>query len=147
MFMTVVLIVDDNKEFADGLKQKLGERDLSLTLETAYTGEEAIARIQKKPNVDVVIIDMEMTCMDGIEAMQKIKTLRPLTEVIAVADTGTFEKGIECMKQGAFDCMEKSFDLDTLLRNILDANDQKNVHERKIVEAKAKHIGLRRGSD
>ena len=145
MLMTVVLIVDDDQAFVDSLKQVLADKDLNLTLDAAYSSEQTLARIETKPDVDVVIMGVNLPDMDGLETLRKIKQVKPLTEVIMLVEPGTFEQGIKCMKYGAFECMDKKFDIDDLVNKILNGNDKKNQQERKIVEAIAKNISLRRG--
>jgi len=92
----------------------------------------------------VVILDVKMPGMDGIEALREMKTAYPLLEVIMLTGHATVESAIEGMKLGAFDYLMKPCDMDQLLSKVQEAVAKKRRHEEKIIEAQMKEITLRR---
>jgi len=100
----VVLIVEDDRTVGESIRSLLKKRGYTLFL--ACNGKEALPFIRQK-NVDLVITDLVMPKMDGIELLQTVKELRPETEVIVISAQGTIEKAVQAMKLGAFDFIEK----------------------------------------
>ena len=140
-----VLLVDDEVAFVETLVKRLEKRDLHVV--AAHSGTEALARLGKSgpTNIDVVILDVKMPGMDGLETLARIKEEHPLLEVIMLTGHATVESAIEGMKNGAFDYLMKPCDLDVLLEKLNEATDKKREHEEKILEARASLISLRRG--
>jgi DNA-binding NtrC family response regulator len=134
---TRVLIVDDEREFTDTLSERLGIRDYEVT--TSPSGEDAIDKV-KGYNYDVVILDVAMPGMGGIEALQEIKKTKPLTEVIMLTGNATVETAIEGMKLGAYDYLMKPCETEDLSDKINRAMEKKKEHEERIREAKVKEI-------
>ena len=95
-----VLLVDDEREFVDVPAQRLETR--SFAVSTALSGKEAPERITEG-EVDVVILDVVMPGMNGIETLREIKYIKPLIEVIMLTGHATVETAIEGMKFGACD--------------------------------------------
>jgi len=93
----------------------------------------------------VIVLDVKMPGMDGIETLREIKKKFPLVEVIMLTGHATVETAIEGMKLGAFDYLMKPCDMDELLVKVAEAKSKKNKHEQKIIEARVKEIALRRG--
>ncbi|HOV88198.1 MAG TPA: response regulator [Syntrophobacteraceae bacterium] len=145
MLKTVVMLVDDEVPFVDTMTRRLGKRNLSIV--TAYSGYEALEKLREKDsNVDVVILDVKMPGMDGIETLRKIKQAHPLVEVIMLTGHATVETGIEGMKLGAFDYLMKPCDIDQLMAKVKEAKNKKTQHEDKITQARIQEITLRRGA-
>lgn len=137
-----LLLVDDEEAFVSTLAKRLIKRDYKII--TAYSGEIAIDQLDKNSDVEVVILDVKMPGMDGIETLREIKRKYPLTEVIMLTGHGTIETAIEGMKLGAFDYLLKPCDTDELLNKVNEAVIKKRNHENKIVEARLKEITSRR---
>ena len=137
-----VLLVDDERPFVETMVKRLKKRDLKLV--TAFNGNEALNRLEEDGNIEVVILDIKMPVMDGMEALSRIKSKHPLVEVIMLTGHATVETGIEGMKKGAFDYLMKPCDVDQLLDKVTEAAARKRKHEEKIVEARVKAITLRR---
>ena len=142
MLSTNVLLVDDEVPFVDTMTKRLTKRN--LTILTAYSGAEALDVLRKK-QVDVVILDVKMPGMDGIETLRELKKEFPLVEVIMLTGHATIETGIEGMKLGAFDYLMKPCDIEVLLAKVQEAKTQKATHEEKITQARIHEIALRRG--
>lgn len=143
MLSTVVMLVDDEVPFVDTMTKRLTKR--SLTILAAYNGPDALDMLKKHKNIDVVILDVKMPGMDGIETLRQIKTLYPLVEVIMLTGHATIETGIEGMKLGAYDYLMKPCDIDQLMAKVQEAKAKKSGHEEKITQARIHEIALRRG--
>jgi DNA-binding NtrC family response regulator len=142
MLSTNVLLVDDEVPFVDTMTKRLTKRN--LTILTAYSGPEALD-VLKGRQVDVVILDVKMPGMDGIETLREIKKAYPLVEVIMLTGHATIETGIEGMKLGAFDYLMKPCDIEVLFAKVREARAKKSNHEEKITQARIHEIALRRG--
>lgn len=119
---TKVLLVDDEKEFVELMSQRLETRGLKVIAVTS--GEEAVAMTQDR-NLDVAVVDFAMPGIDGIETLKQIKEKRPDIEVIMLTGHGTIQSGIEAMKHGAIDYLEKPVDLNILMEKIRLAKQQR----------------------
>ena len=142
MTIAKVLLVDDERPFVETMVKRLKKRDLKLV--TAFNGNEALNRLEEEDDIEVVILDIKMPVMDGMEALSRIKSKHPLVEVIMLTGHATVETGIEGMKKGAFDYLMKPCDVDQLVEKVTEAAARKRKHEEKIMEARVKAITLRR---
>ena len=142
MTIAKVLLVDDERPFVETMVKRLKKRDLKLV--TAFNGNEALNRLEEEDDIEVVILDIKMPVMDGMEALSRIKSKHPLVEVIMLTGHATVETGIEGMKKGAFDYLMKPCDVDQLVEKVTEAAARKRKHEEKIREARVKAITLRR---
>ncbi|GBC62292.1 two-component system response regulator [Desulfonema ishimotonii] len=142
MTIANVLLVDDEAPFVETMTKRLTKRDLSIR--NAFSGVEALEKLDGDPNIEVVILDVRMPEMDGIETLKLIKARYPLTEVIMLTGHATVETGIDGMKIGAFDYLMKPCDMEVLLEKVGEAAAQKRRHEEKIIEARMKEITGRR---
>jgi DNA-binding NtrC family response regulator len=124
-----VLLVDDEEEFLSTLLKRLRKRDLQA--HGASSGEEALALLDEHP-VDVIVLDVKMPGMDGIQALREIKKRDPLIEVIMLTGHASMEVAIEGMELGAFDYLMKPINIDDLLYKIQDAHKKKSLQEEKI---------------
>ncbi len=136
MMKPLVLLVDDEVPFVETMTKRLKKRDLLVN--SAYSGQEALDILDKHRNTDVVILDVKMPGMDGIETLEKIKKSYPLTEVVMLTGHATVESAIEGMKKGAYDYLMKPCDIEQLMQKVEEATQKKLVHEDKIKEAKVK---------
>jgi len=142
MAIANVLLVDDEVPFVETMTKRLTKRDLQVT--TAFSGAEALEKLGKEAPVEVVILDVKMPGMDGIETLREIKRRHPLVEVVMLTGHATVETAIEGMKLGAFDYLMKPCDMEILISKVGGAASRKREQERKIVEARIKEITMRR---
>jgi DNA-binding NtrC family response regulator len=140
-----VLVVDDEVQFVDTLVKRLVKRGVKVN--SAHSGQEALDALSggEATRTDVVILDVKMPGMDGLETLAAIKEEHPLVEVIMLTGHATVDSAIEGMKNGAFDFLMKPCDLDVLMTKLNEATTKKRDHEDKILEARATMISLRRG--
>lgn len=103
-----ILIVDDDKSVRYSLKRMFEERDIKVA--TAGNGEEALKRLKERLP-DLVIMDVKMPGMNGLEILRKMRKLHPRLLVIIITAYGTTETAIEAMKLGAYDYILKPFDV------------------------------------
>jgi DNA-binding NtrC family response regulator len=140
-----VLLVDDEIAFVETLVKRLAKRDLRVV--AVHSGAEALEKLEASgpTKIDVVILDVKMPGMDGLETLARIKEQHPLIEVVMLTGHATVESAIDGMKKGAFDYLMKPCEVDVLLEKINQATTKKREHEERILEAKASLISLRRG--
>jgi two-component system NtrC family response regulator len=110
--METILVVDDEKNYLLVLSAVLEEEGYEVL--TALSGPEAI-EIQKASDIDLVLTDMKMPTMDGIELLERIKGLDPDLPVILMTAHGTVDKAVEAMQKGAYSYILKPFDNDRLI--------------------------------
>ena len=140
-----VLVVDDEVQFVETLVKRLAKRGVRVS--AANSGQEALEKLAGSgpTKTDVVILDVKMPGMDGLETLARIKEEHPLIEVIMLTGHATVESAIEGMKRGAYDYLMKPCKIDALMDKVNAATDKKREHEEKILEARATLISLRRG--
>ena len=119
-----VLLVDDEEEFLEIMAERMKARDIEVT--TSSSAQEAFALLEKEM-FDAVIMDFMMPEINGIEALKKIKEKNPEMQIILLSGYATVQKGVEAMKAGAFDFIEKPADLDKLSEKIKKAHNKKAV--------------------
>ena len=124
-----LLLVDDETDFLNTLLKRMQRRNVDV--QGVGSGESALAWL-KAHKTDVVILDVRMPGMDGIETLCEIKKQFPLTEVIMLTGHASMEVAIEGMEMGAFDYLMKPMDMDELLYKAEDAYKKKQIHEGKI---------------
>ncbi len=134
---TRILIVDDEEQFVRALSERLAIRNYDVT--TSLSGEDALEKVRHY-NFDVVILDVRMSGIDGLDVLREIKKLKPLTEVIMLTGHGTVEIAIEGMKLGAFDFLIKPCDAEKLDTKIKKAQEKKVEQEERIRSAKLDEI-------
>ena len=121
-----VMLVDDEKDFLETLCKRLTKRKLDVI--SANSGQEAIEKIQEFP-VDVVVLDVRMPGMNGIETLKEIKRIKPSVEVIMLTAHADVQVAIEGMELGAFDYLMKPMEIDDLLYKLQDAYKKKWCRE------------------
>jgi DNA-binding NtrC family response regulator len=124
-----VLFVDDEIDFLETLMKRMKKRGVDL--DGVGSGEEALKFLHEQP-VDVVLLDVKMPGMDGIQTLREIKKRFPLVEVVMLTGHANVEAAIEGMELGAFDYLMKPMAIDELLFKLQDAHQRKSLHERKI---------------
>jgi two-component system nitrogen regulation response regulator NtrX len=135
--MAKILIVDDETPIRRTLRDILEFEGYEV--DEAVDGLDCVAKVQKE-KYDVVIMDIKMPKMDGIEALERLQILSPETPVIMVSGHGTIDTAVEAVKKGAFDFISKPPDLNRMLitvRNALDRSELVNTTQvlRKQVKA------------
>jgi DNA-binding NtrC family response regulator len=120
------LLVDDEKEFLVPLVKRLRRRKIEV--HTAASGEEALETLAEEP-VDVVVLDVRMPGMDGIQTLREIKIRDPGVEVIMLTGHASIEVAVEGMELGAFDYLMKPMNIDELVYKLQDAHKRKQLRE------------------
>ncbi|MFN5359975.1 MAG: sigma-54-dependent transcriptional regulator [Bacteroidota bacterium] len=136
--MAVILIIDDEKSIRNVLKDILQHEGYQV--EEAPDGEQGIKLFSSK-SFDLVLCDIKMPKLDGMDVLQQIMELNPEVPVIMISGHGTIETAVEAVKKGAFDFISKPPDLNRLLitiRNALDKNTL--VKETRILKKKVSGI-------
>ena len=124
-----VLLVDDEESFVQTLAKRLTLRRFNVY--TATRAERLYATLDENL-IDVIVLDVKMPDLDGIEATQRIKKAHPLVEIILLTGHASLEASLEGMKRGAFDYLLKPVNIDELVYKIEDAHRKKELQEEKI---------------
>ncbi len=119
-----VLVVDDETDFLELAAKRFRKRNLDVAV--AEDGMEALHYLAKN-ETDVVILDVKMPKMSGIDTLREIKKRHPQVEVILLTGHGTVESGIQGMSYGAYDYVMKPFDLDDILFRIGKACERRRM--------------------
>jgi len=117
-----VLIVDDDKDFLEVMSERLETRGIAVS--TAECAEDALELLDREV-FDVIILDLQMPGLDGIDALKQIKQKHEALQVIMLTGHATVEKGVEAIKLGATDFIEKPADIDVLNDKIKKAKKKK----------------------
>jgi DNA-binding response OmpR family regulator len=117
-----VLLVDDEIAFVNTLAQRLRQRD--LLVDTVYDGAQALSYI-KEIEPDVIVLDLKMPGLHGIEVLREIKKIKREIQVIILTGHGTDKDEEEARKLGGFDYLNKPADIDLLIRKIKEAFSEK----------------------
>ncbi|MBI5589300.1 MAG: response regulator [Deltaproteobacteria bacterium] len=132
-----VLLVDDEEDFLNIMSDRMKSRGIDVS--TATSAKEAIQLTETK-SFDVIILDLQMPEMNGLEALKALKARKPELQVILLTGHATLERGIEAMKLGAMDLMEKPVDLRILIEKIKKAQGKKMIMVEKQAEEKTKFL-------
>lgn len=116
-----LLLVDDEADFRRAIARRLTKRGMAPT--EAASGEECMQLLEAHP-MDVVVLDVKMPGMDGIEVLERIKAKYPETEVILLTGHATTPDGVSGIKSGAFDYLTKPIELEQLVSKINQAHDK-----------------------
>ena len=138
-----ILLVDDEKDFVEILSLRLEEAGEIVT--SAHSGQECLDILQTK-DIDVVILDILMPGMDGIDTLKEIKNRFPLVEVIMLTGHGSTESAVKGMKLGAFDYLLKPAHFADLTAKLDAALKRKDEQAERIRKAEVKLL-LRRSGD
>lgn len=141
--MASILIIDDEKSIRNTLKEILEYE--KFTIDEAEDGEDGIAKVKSK-KYDLVLCDIKMPKMDGLEVLAKIQEKQSDIPVVMISGHGTIETAVQAIKEGAFDFISKPLDLNRLLvtvRNALEKGEliteTKNL-KKKVYKSKLKDI-------
>lgn len=113
-----VLLVDDEQDFLEALAERMQVRGMEIS--TTTSAWEALERMDEK-SYDAIVLDLTMPEMDGLEALKAIKKKKPHLHVILLTGHADVKMGIEAMKLGASDYIEKPPDLEALIKKIKEA--------------------------
>ena len=141
MTAPLIMLVDDEVSFVETLVKRLSTRNIETI--TAFSAEEGLEKLKKNQNLDVIVLDIKMPGMDGLEMLKKIKTESFRTEVIMLTGHATIESGITGMKLGAFDFLTKPCDIEELVSKVEEATKKKRAHDNKIKDAERKKLLLK----
>lgn len=124
-----LLLVDDEEMYLEYLSRRLINRGYMVT--TCLSGEEALEKAGTH-TFDVIVLDMLLPGIDGIETLREIKRITPLAEVIMLTGHASLEAGLEGMRLGAFDYLRKPCDTADLVSTINHAYSKKSAQEQRI---------------
>lgn len=123
-----VLLVDDEEDFLRTIVKRLLKRGIAA--QGVSRGEEALTLLAEEPR-DVVVLDVKMPGMGGLEVLKHIKAQWPTTEVIMLTGHASVDAAMEGMDHGAFDYLMKPADLEDLLYKLEDAYRKKTLAEQQ----------------
>ncbi len=132
-----VLLVDDEEEFISVLSERMETRGIKV--DTAPSGKEALKKVEER-SYDAIILDLQMPEMDGIETLKNLQAINPDLQIILLTGYATLEKGIEAVKLGAMDFLEKPADIHKLMEIIKEASNRKMMLVEKRAEDEIKKI-------
>src|SRR6478672_2279569 len=136
--MSNILIIDDEKAIRKTLTEILSYEGYKI--EEASDGEEGLKKFRER-SFDVVLCDIKMPKLDGIEFLEKARETNPDIPVIMISGHGTIETAVEAVKKGAYDYIAKPPDLNRLLITIRNAMDKNNlVTETKVLKRKVSKV-------
>jgi DNA-binding NtrC family response regulator len=134
-----VLVVEDDEVLRQLLIDVLS--DLGHEVESAETGEDGL-RAMEQDVYDVILLDINLPGMDGMDVLRLVPTRQPDTQVVMMTAFGTVDTAVEAMKQGAFDYINKPFSTDELVLTIQRALEEKNLRrELALLRQRARGVG------
>ncbi|RLB95948.1 MAG: hypothetical protein DRH90_25065 [Deltaproteobacteria bacterium] len=125
-----IMLVDDEVPFVETMAKRLAKRNIKII--AAFSAEEGLEKLKMNQKIDVIVLDVKMPGMDGIEALREIKKVSPLVEVIMLTGHATIESGIDGMKLGAYDFLKKPCNIEELVNKVEAATKKKRMHDEKI---------------
>ena len=137
-----VLLVDDELDFTEALSERMASR--GVTVDTAASGHEALVKA-RGASYDAIILDVLMPDMDGIETLRQLLEDNPDLQVILLTGHATVEKGVEAIKVGGMDFLEKPAEIEKLMTRIRQAKANKMLLVEKRVEGTMKGILASKG--
>ncbi|MEF2230595.1 MAG: response regulator [Pseudodesulfovibrio sp.] len=132
-----VLLIDDEEEFLSTLSERMELRGMNVN--TASNARNAVEALDSG-DYDAIVLDLQMPDMNGIDMLKVIRKTHPDMQVILLTGQATLEAGIEAMKLGAMDFMEKPADINALTEKIKKAQAKKMVIVEKKTEDKVRDI-------
>ena len=128
-----ILIVDDEERFRLTLGKRLAERGLEVGA-TVGTGMEALQELRENA-YDVVVLDVKMPGLDGIQTLEEIKKINPHIEVLLLTGHASVDAAVDGMRLGAYDYLMKPCEIEVLLDKITGAYEIKAGREERIRQA------------
>jgi DNA-binding NtrC family response regulator len=143
--MAKILIIEDESAIRRVLKKIISEENDAYEVEEAEDGLEGIEKI-KSNDYDLVLCDIKMPKMDGVEVLEKVKKIKPEVPMVMISGHGDLDTAVNTMRLGAFDYISKPPDLNRLLNTVRNALDRKelvveNKRLKKKVSKKYEMIG------
>ena len=143
--MAKILIIEDESAIRRVLKKIISEENDAYEVEEAEDGLEGIEKI-KNEDYDLVLCDIKMPKMDGVEVLEKVKKIKPEIPMVMISGHGDLDTAVNTMRLGAFDYISKPPDLNRLLNTVRNALDRKelvveNKRLKKKVSKKYEMIG------
>jgi DNA-binding NtrC family response regulator len=136
--MGKILVIDDERPIRRTLCEILEFEKFEV--DQAENGEEGLIMAQKK-EYDVILCDIKMPKMDGIEVLEKIKELEHDSTIVMISGHGTIETAVDALKKGAFDYIPKPPDLNRLLVTVRNAINKKElINETKVLKKKLNKV-------
>jgi two-component system nitrogen regulation response regulator NtrX len=141
--VTNILVVDDERDIRESLRGILEEEGYHVLL--AESGEECVEQLKKK-NCELVLLDIWLKGIDGLETLERVRQMENAPEVIMISGHGTIETAVRATKLGAFDFLEKPLSLDKtliLIKNALESHQlrRENAEFKKQAQAKSVIVG------
>ncbi len=122
-----VLLVEDEEDYREVLRTRLTKRGFQV--DGVTTAEQALDLLQRR-DFDVVVLDVRLPRMTGVQALEKIRQLHPLSEVLILTGYADTETAIRVIELGAFDYLMKPVDLDELVGRLRDAHQSRTERQR-----------------
>ena len=132
-----VLLVDDEQDFLETLSSRLEMRGLKVSAVTS--GEQAIAEAREQ-EYDAIVVDLSMPGIDGLETLKRIKANNPNAEIIMLTGHGSVASGVEAMKLGAGDFLQKPVELTELMSKIGEAKGKRMLVLQKQSQEELRNI-------
>ena len=132
-----ILIVDDEKDFITALAKRL--RAHGWEAETATGGKEALLKVADEDFI-AIVLDLKMPGLNGIETLKRLKKVNPDLQIILLTGHGSIRDGVDAMKHGALDFLEKPADFSELIEKIDAAKAKRMLLVDKNVEEKITDI-------
>jgi DNA-binding NtrC family response regulator len=123
-----LLIIDDEQDMRNGLKRMLDRNFTDLEILTAPDAEKGLLRINEYP-VDLILLDIKMPGMSGLELLKQLSTTAPWLTVIMMTGFGSIETAVEAIKLGAYDFVTKPFDKEDICRII-----RKGIERKRLIQ-------------
>src|SRR5690349_5508384 len=138
-----ILVVDDEAAIRDSLRMTLEYEGYEFL--GAATGQEGLALAEREAP-DLVLLDVKMPGMDGLEVLERLKAMNETLPVIVISGHGTISTAVEATHKGAFNFVEKPFTSDRMLTDVRNALDSRQLRDenrslRKAVEVRHQMIG------
>ena len=126
-----VLLVDDEEQFVKNMARILKVRGFDVF--TAFSGYEAVDAIEAGGEFDVVVLDVKMPGMDGVDTLKEIKKRLPDTQVIMLTGHATLSSGTQAMREGAYDYLMKPCDIEDLTEKLRDAYEVESIKRHPVL--------------
>jgi len=125
-----ILIIDDEPGIRSSLRGIL--EDEGFNVQAVASGEEGLALI-KRENFDVILLDIWLEGLDGLEVLKKLKEEEEKAQVIMITGHGSVETAVRAIKQGAYDFLEKPLSLEKVVVTVKNALHQKKLEEENLI--------------